>query len=141
MNTGKTYNTRQRDLILHFLEAHGERCFTVKSLLAALRDENISIGETTVYRCVTKLAAEGRVRKFISDKGDSACFQYSKNAEACKAHYHLKCLKCGAVLHMDCERMRGLASHIQAEHNFTLDNAQTILYGICAGCSKGGQGE
>lgn len=136
MNTGKTYNTRQRDLILRFLETHKDRCFTIKSLLAALREENIAIGETTVYRCVTKLAAEGRVRKFIAEKGDAACFQFSENPETCKAHFHLKCLKCGAVLHMDCTFMREMESHIQAEHDFTVDNAKTIIYGTCTQCKS-----
>ena len=134
MNTGKTYNTRQRTLILDFLQAHKEQCFTVKSLLAALRENNIQIGETTVYRCVTKLTEEGQVRKFIAEKGDSACFQFLQSPETCKAHFHLKCLKCGAVLHMDCDYMREMESHIRTEHNFTVDNAKTIIYGICTRC-------
>ena len=134
MNTGKTYNTRQRDLIFDFLKAHKEQCFTAKSLLAALRKNNIRIGETTVYRCVTKLAAEGRVRKFIAEKGESASFQFLENPETCKAHFHLKCLKCGTVFHMDCDVMREMESHIRAEHDFTVDNARTIIYGTCTRC-------
>ena len=67
-----------------------------------------------------KLAEQGLVQKYVND-GAPACYQYLGENTQCRQHYHLKCLKCGALIHLECAEMQQLSSHILAEHGFLPD--------------------
>ena len=62
MNTGKTYKTRQRAEIEGVLR-DGD-CMTVRDICARLASSGANVGETTVYRTLEKMAAEGDVRRY-----------------------------------------------------------------------------
>ena len=44
------------------------------------------------------------------------------------------CVKCGKILHLDCEFMKEISEHIQKDHGFSLQCKNSILYGICREC-------
>ena len=67
MNTGKTYKTRQRAEIEGVLR-DGD-CMTVRDICARLASSGANVGETTVYRTLEKMAAEGDVRRYDPGKG------------------------------------------------------------------------
>ena len=115
MNTGKTYKTRQRAEIEGVLR-DGD-CMTVRDICARLASSGANVGETTVYRTLEKMAAEGDVRRY-------------------DGHVHLRCLRCGALEHLDCGFIRRMEAHIEKEHGFTLDSGRTVLYGLCGRCGK-----
>ena len=58
------YNTKQRQTLLEYLCMHPDTKFTAKALTDALRDKNIS--QSAVYRNLSELEREGRVRKSMS---------------------------------------------------------------------------
>lgn len=127
MNTGKSYNTRQRDAVLAFFEAHPDTCFSAADIL---RQAGLSVGEATVYRCLNRFAEEGLLQKFSGEGGA----QYRFARRSCHAHFHLKCLRCGKLIHMDCGCMAELEAHVAAAHDFEIDRTHTTLYGVCADC-------
>ena len=45
-----------------------------------------------------------------------------------------ECVKCGKILHLDCEFMKEISEHIQKDHGFSLQCKNSILYGICREC-------
>ena len=127
------YKTRQRELILGFIKQNAGSHLTADNIADALKSEGV--GKTTVYRYLEKLCGEGLVRKYILQEGKSACYQYSENAD-CDSHFHLKCLKCGCLLHLECDYLSDLKEHISGHHGFIIDGSRTVFYGICEVCAE-----
>lgn len=124
------YNTKQRDEIVNFFNAHRGKCFTAKDII---KSGEIKSGEATVYRTLTKLTNQGIITRFTD--GDAACYQLNES-EKCNNHFHLKCLRCGVLIHMDCGFMTDMQRHIENSHDFKVDLHKTIIYGICGECSQ-----
>ena len=134
MNNGKIYKTCQREYVLDYLQAHRDICLTVQEIFAGIQLMDINIGKSTVYRCVDILVENGTVKKFIAETGDGASYQYTGENSECNHHFHLKCVRCGEILHLNCEFMSEMERHIYSSHHFSLDNGKSILYGICESC-------
>lgn len=128
------YNTKQRDEIVDFFKSHRGKCFTAKELI---KSGELSSGEATVYRTLSKLAAQGVLKRFTD--GDASCYQINESEE-CSRHFHLKCEKCGKLIHMDCDFMAEMKRHIESSHNFYVDIGKTVIYGVCEEC-KGSKEE
>lgn len=127
------YKTKQRDLILQFLIANQNRHVTAEDVADHLKQSGNPVGKATVYRYLDKLVAKGDVRKFLLESS-GACYQYAPNSQACAAHFHLKCLRCKALIHLHCDFMSGIEHHILQEHRFQIDASRTVFYGFCADC-------
>ena len=74
--------------------------------------------------------------KYIIDTNSPACFEYTgadshAHGDAC---YHLKCEKCGRLIHLSCDEMGCMGSHLLTEHGFKLDPRRTVFYGLCSEC-------
>ncbi len=134
MNTA-VYKTKQRSVIEQYIKQAPEEHFTVDSLCLLLESGGESVGRTTVYRCLERLVGEGRMRKYQPSPKESACYQYIEPTSCCHEHFHLKCEKCGRLIHMRCERMDEMAKHINSHHGFKINHLKTMLYGICEECS------
>ncbi|MBR5871807.1 MAG: transcriptional repressor [Clostridia bacterium] len=137
MSTTGEYRTRQRAAILQYFKSHPHAHLTAEELCEALHADGISVGKSTVYRALDKLAEAGTVRRFTIAPGEGACYQYAgSDRSTCHAHFHLKCLVCGTLYHIECEHLDELTSHLGAQHNFTVDYAKTVLYGTCDPCRR-----
>lgn len=130
------YKTKQKAVILDCLKNNSDREFTVDGLVELLKSESFAVGRTTVYRYLDYLVKNGDVRKFVSDSTRQATFQYIEHKHECEEHMHLKCIKCGKLIHLSCDFMNGVSEHILSHHNFRLDNAKTTLLGICEDCYR-----
>lgn len=128
------YRTKQRQRILDCLTANSHRHITADDVAAFLRERGETVGKTTIYRYLEKLVDEGRVRKFTAD-GESACFQYISDG-ICARHFHLKCIGCGRLIHLECGYLSQLETHIYEEHHFTIHSGRTVFYGECADCAQ-----
>ena len=126
------YNTKQRDEIVEFFSRHRGKCFSAKDII---RSGEIKSGEATVYRTLSKLAENGVLKRFI-DGASGACYQLVESSD-CDKHFHLKCEKCGKLIHVDCGFMAEIKQHIEASHDFYVDLGKTVFYGLCGDCSKG----
>lgn len=128
----KAYNTKQRSSIMKIFEENPEKCFSAKELI---KNPEISLGEATVYRTLSKFVEEGKIKKYISQDQDGATYQYNSASPQCNNHFHLKCVECGVLIHMDCHLMDSIKKHIKEEHCFLVDNTKTTLYGLCDKCN------
>lgn len=124
------YNTKQRDEIIAFFNKHKGGCFTAKDIIMS---GEVSVGEATVYRTLSRLAGQGVLKRFTDGEGAS----YRLGGEDCGCHFHLKCENCGRVIHMDCGLMQDMKQHIEDSHAFVVDIGKTVIYGLCADCSAG----
>lgn len=130
------YNTKTRQLILDYLIANREHAVSAANILEELQRQNAAANPTTVYRYLDKLAGEQRVMKYVADKGEKAVYQYVVEDRHCHEHLHLKCVRCGQILHLDCHFMDEVRSHLQTEHGFVLQCESSILNGVCRSCSQ-----
>ena len=126
----KRYLTRPRKIILSLFEEHPDASFSAKEII---ENPDITVGEATVFRCLSHLTEKGYLRKYTSSEG--ALYQYNRKGE-CDRHFHLKCLTCGKIIHLNCELMDNVSAHIQNDHRFTVDVSRTVIYGKCEACNE-----
>ncbi len=129
------YKTKQKSAIMQCLQGIGDKHFTIDSVCDMLSQHGKNVGRTTVYRCLERLSEEGILRKYAAVSGESTCYQYVGEKTSCREHFHLKCEKCGSLIHMECDKLEGFAKHIKSHHGFCLNPLKTIIYGICEACT------
>lgn len=97
MSVRPKYKTKQRKTVQACLETLPGVHVTAGELYEKLKQEGISVGQTTVYRQLESLVDEGIVNKYFVDDNSPACFEYigedgRKGPDEC---FHCKCEKCG----------------------------------------------
>ncbi len=125
----KTYHTKQKDILLDFFKAQPHKCFSSREIID---DKNISLSEATIYRLLSQFVKDGIIHKFNQGKTSL----YKLNHCCSDTHFHMKCIECGELYHIDCPMLRDVENHIANDHNFFVDNTNTTLYGFCKGCRK-----
>lgn len=135
------YSTKQKKIIMDYLELNASKHFTVEEIKRELEDKNMFVGQTTIYRLLNSLVEDGIIRKFIIDNTKSACFQYLNKNQECHEHFHMICEKCNKLIHLDCDETDKLINHISDHHGFAIDESKIIFYGICKDCQKGEHSE
>ena len=110
MNVRNQYNTRQRSRLLEYMQTVPGEHFTAKDVCDYFQSCGTPIGVATVYRQLERMVEEG---------------------------LHCKCEKCGKLIHLHCEELVQIRSHLKEEHHFTLDPLRTVFYGLCEDCAAG----
>lgn len=131
---GNGYATASRKRILEFLKSNSDRAVTATDIATYLKENDSEVNITTIYRYLDKLANEGTVIKYVAEKGSKAVYQYVEQGHRCEEHLHLKCVKCGCIIHLECAFMHEISEHIEKDHGFVLQCKNSILYGICRKC-------
>lgn len=131
---GSGYATASRRKILEFLKSNSDRTVTAADIDEYLRRNDNEVNITTIYRYLDKLAKEGTVIKYVAEKGGKAVYQYVELGHRCGEHLHLKCVKCGCIIHLECAFMDEISEHIRNDHGFALQCRNSILYGTCEKC-------
>ena len=134
----KSYDTEGRRALIEFLSHNPDRQFTVSDLCRAVNGGE-GIGQSSIYRRLNELCNDEIVRKFYNESRNRALYQYVGSSCDCSRHFHEKCLRCGALHHLECDVSLRFAEHLLAEHGFSIDCGQTILYGVCAACRAAGE--
>ncbi len=132
------YKTKQMKALLEYMEGTGGTHVTAADVYSYFASHHSGVGQTTVYRNLEKLVEQGDVIKYNLDSSSSACYEYvgqhrHDHQEAC---YHLRCQSCGRVLHLSCDSVTDLGTHLLQEHGFVIDFQKTVFYGICDDCRK-----
>ena len=132
----RKYHTKQKEEILLCIASFGAEHFTAADVAVRLTREGSSVGQATVYRTLERLASEGSLRKYVIDGTTAACYQQNEADPVahCHEHFHLKCEVCGRLIHVECEELSKIASHMEEEHGFRVDPKKTVFYGICEKC-------
>ena len=127
------YMTKQRKALLSYLSMHADERLSAKQLEDALKSEGISI--SAVYRNLSELEREGKVRRVNNSGSREVFYQYTDGAH-CKDCLHLSCEKCGKTYHMNSAVAQTLIENLAQSDEFTIDKANTVLYGVCGDCRK-----
>ena len=125
------YNTKQRASMDAFLESHAHGHFSMQDILEYARQNKI--GTATVYRYLERLLKAGVLSKYVLTGSEGGtCFEY--RGTACSL-YHFVCNACGKCYHVDCPEIASVGSHINENHGFEVDMAETVFRGKCASCA------
>ncbi len=130
------YRTKQKELLLTYLETVPGVHITAGDACAWFREQGTPIGQSTIYRQLESLVDEGLVNKYIIDANSPACFEYvgadsHVHADVC---FHCKCEKCGRLIHLHCGELEDIQAHLLTEHRFKIDPLRTVFYGLCEDC-------
>lgn len=130
------YKTNSRIKIMEYLMESKERAVSVSDIASHMKEQHCSVNVTTIYRYLDKLEKDGNLIKYAAEKGDKTTYQYVEREHKCDEHLHLKCVKCGAVIHLDCCFMAEISRHIAEDHGFALQCRNSVIYGLCSQCQK-----
>ena len=124
------YITHQRKILLEFIERHADEPISAGQIASALKAENIS--QSAVYRNLSMLEIEGKVRRVSRNGSRNVFYQYADGK--CKSCIHMSCKKCGKTFHMGMSMADFMIRNVQTSERFVIDTTDTVIYGICKGC-------
>lgn len=132
------YKTKQMTELLAFLKSVQGRHVTVSDICKHFESEGITVGTTTIYRHLERMAKEGMVAKYVIEGKSSACFEYIGERENCEypVSYHCKCEKCGKLIHIQCSEVGNLREHLLEHHGFEMNPQRIVFYGVCEECKR-----
>ena len=136
MNSRSKYKTKQREILLGYFETVPGVHVTASDVCEYFKSHDAPIGQSTIYRNLESLVDEGIIKKYNIDGNSPACFEYvepesHEDAEIC---FHCKCEKCGRLIHLHCDELNEMQSHLMADHRFKLNPVRTVFYGLCEQC-------
>ena len=136
MNSRAKYKTKQRDILLKYLEDRRGVHITAGDVCEYFKEQGSSIGQSTVYRQLESLVDEGLISKYTIDGSSPACFEFAgahvhNGTESC---FHCKCEKCGKLIHLQCGELESIGGHLYESHHFRLNPMRTVFYGLCEDC-------
>jgi Fur family ferric uptake transcriptional regulator len=135
---GKTgYRTRAQEELLAYLKATPGVHHTAAGLKEHFEKEGTPIATATIYRQLERFVDEGQIKKFILGIGESACYAFDDSSAACSSHFHCKCEQCGCLIHLDCEELKEIRTHLLKHHGFAWNAGKKVFYGLCDQCRKG----
>jgi Fur family ferric uptake transcriptional regulator len=135
MKRAARYRTRQGEEILRYLVSLRGSHVTAGNVAGYFEGAGPPIGRTTVYRHLERLVDAGKLRRYTLEGEKSACYQYIEESGECREHFHLKCEKCGTLIHLECNMLNDITGHVRKEHRFEINPLKTIFYGTCRKCS------
>ena len=131
----REYTTDNKKIVTAFFEKNRDSHYTIDSAIDELHKEGYDIAKSSLYRTVGNLCRTGILKRFEADGIDSFVYQYSNFDTMCEMHFHLKCSRCGKLIHLECPQMNDIKKHIFNEHGFTIGGGN-IIYGLCKSCSS-----
>ena len=123
--------TRQRDLVARIVLLSDEH-LSVEGIQRRLKEHGMRVGTATVYRTLDVLVQAGLVRAHDFGEG----FRRYEPMPAQTHHEHLICVRCGAVLEFQNERLERMLPVIADEHGFQHQRHRVEIYGVCRECRQ-----
>ena len=139
----KQYKTAARVQLISYLSAHAvQNPRSADEIYQALAAGTQGApGRSTVYRLLTAAVEQGCVKRYRAPAPASGyLYEYIGKTHHCEGHFHLHCLQCGNVWHLECGCGSEIAEHLRAAHGFITDRGRSVLYGICAECAAKAKG-
>lgn len=132
----KAYITKTRKLIMDYLKANQDKRFSAAAVYTFFQEQQEPINLATVYRNLERMTDEGILLKNKSVQEDCSLYQYVEPHKNCHEHLHMQCKNCGRVIHLECDFMKQISSHLLEEHGFALDCTDSVLAGVCDICRE-----
>src|ERR1700704_3643663 len=123
--------TAQRDLILDvFLRTEGH--VSGEDLYRLVREQDPTVGQTTVYRTLRLLTDAGLAREVRFGDG-RAHYEHNYKHEH---HDHMICSECGKIIEFYSPELEAIQDAMAAKHKFELTEHLLRMIGICDDCRR-----
>ena len=122
-------NTIQKELVLNAV-LKMRRHVTAEEVYEYIKSDYPTIGKGTVYRNLSILVDENRIRK-VEIPGGADCFDFTL-----EKHYHVRCISCGAVSDVDMDEISTLDALIRDNHGMKFLDYDVLFKGICKECQN-----
>ena len=129
------YQTEQKKILLDFLKENSENSYTIEEIVNELDKigEKTVPAKSTVYRLMTKLVNEKKVRRQAGESGRQFVYRITAD-DHCKNHLHLQCTECGKVVHLDEKLSLSLLKSVSQTNDFAVSEEDSVLMGKCSEC-------
>lgn len=131
-----TYKTEQKRELINFLTKNSHRSFTIDEMCRGMTADANCIsppGKSTVYRLIPKLLDDNIIKQFNNGASCKTTYQLVGGQE-CREHIHLKCTKCGRILHTGHSFTKQLSNSLRNTEAFQISIDDTVLFGLCKDC-------
>ena len=120
--------TIQQKLILEAVRAlHNHP--TMDQVYEEVRSRYPEIGKATVYRNLSELSEEGKIRSLALPASpmrfDDTVFP----------HHHFKCRQCGEILDVDLDLESAIEGKVKAPHGVLIEVSNISFTGLCGKCN------
>ena len=121
--------TAQRLAVLRAVSSrpHG----TADDIEAVVRDEIGTISRQAVYDALGTLTEKGLIRRIQPARSPA---RYEDRVD--DNHHHLVCRTCGRTVDIDCAVGYRPCLEADADHGFSIDEAEVIYWGSCPACQE-----
>lgn len=116
-------------LVDHVFEKHNH--FEADQLVASMKEKNLRVSRSTVYRTLTLLVEAGLLRELRF--GARTAYEHDYGYPQ---HEHLYCEKCGDVIEFMSDELNGLLESICRQNRFRATNHKLIIQGVCERCNR-----
>ncbi len=123
--------TIPRVTILELLQNSDKNHYSAEDVFTALREAGHEIGLATVYRVLAQFEQAGILVKH-NFEGGQAVFELDTGEH----HDHLICIQCNKIVEFHDEQLEADQKSIAEKHDFTLEDHDMVLYGVCKNCKK-----
>ncbi len=106
----QVYNTKQRKVLLDYFEGRADETVSAGEVIAELEKNGIS--RSAVYRNLSDLENDGKIRRVVKVGERGAYYQYAAH-EHCKNKIHISCMKCGKTRHISSDMANMQKSRIR----------------------------
>lgn len=120
--------TRPRVAVLDAVHDHPHA--DTDSIIRAARRDLPDVSHQAVYDVLRALTDAGLVRR-IQPAGSVARYE----ARVGDNHHHVVCRSCGSIADVDCAVGEAPCLHGDADHGFSIDEAEIVFWGLCPSCS------
>ena len=123
--------TRPRAAVLGAVLAHPHA--DTDSIIGAVRQQLPRVSHQAVYDVLRVLTTTGLVRR-IQPAGSVARYE----ARVGDNHHHVVCRSCGVIADVDCAVGDTPCLTASDDHDFSIDEAEVVYWGLCPACASAG---
>ncbi len=124
--------TTQRKIILEAIAHQVGWHVHPKDVFAYVQKRDDTIGLATVYRTIKMLEDMDLLNK-VYMMGQQNVHPNDPNHGV---HYHLICLKCGAIFDKNDDMLENINQHVKQAHGFFATQTKLSVYGLCEDCAR-----
>ncbi len=122
--------TSPRWLVWSVLRSAGGH-LTAEEIAARVNAADPTVNISSVYRSLTLFEDLDLVRESHLGIDGSARWEIAHPDD----HFHMVCRGCGKVDHHVGELVDQVRSHLASQHEFTVENVDLVVTGLCGDCS------
>jgi Fur family ferric uptake transcriptional regulator len=116
-------------MVAYIFERHNH--FDADQLMISLREKQIPVSRSTVYRTLALLVESGLLRTL--EFGPTTYYEHDYGYPH---HEHMYCTNCGEVIEFQTDEVNEFIEKVTREHRFRVTNHKLIIQGICEKCNR-----